>query len=173
MRRVVVTGIGIVSSIGGNADEVLSSLRDARPGVEAAPEYAQLGFRCQVHAPAKVDNWEELVDRRAARFLAPGTGYAHIAMDQALADAGLTPRRDLRRADRADRRLGRPLHQHHRRRRPDHPRQRPQARRPLRRAQGDELRPLGRALDLVQDPRRELFDLLGLRDLHPLHRRGL
>jgi 3-oxoacyl-[acyl-carrier-protein] synthase-1 len=90
MRRVVITGIGIVSSIGVNADEVVASLRDARPGVVAAPEYAELGFRCQVHAPAKID-WESLVDRRAARFLAPGTAYAHIAMDQAIADSGLEP----------------------------------------------------------------------------------
>jgi len=89
MRRVVVTGIGIVSSIGADADAVLASLREARSGVVAAPEYAELGFRCQVHAPAKVTDWESMVDRRAARFLAPGTAYAHIAMDQALADAGL------------------------------------------------------------------------------------
>ena len=89
MRRVVVTGIGIVSSIGADADAVLASLREARSGVVAAPQYAELGFRCQVHAPAKVTDWESMVDRRAARFLAPGTAYAHIAMDQALADAGL------------------------------------------------------------------------------------
>ena len=88
MRRVVVTGIGIVSSIGVNADEVLSSLKEARSGVESAPEYAELGFRCQVHAPSRVE-WESLVDRRAARFLAPGTAYAHSAMDQAIADSGL------------------------------------------------------------------------------------
>ena len=91
MRRVVVTGIGIVSSIGSNADEVLASLRNATPGVVAAPEYAEMGFRCQVHAPAKIVDWESMVDRRAARFLAPGTAYAHISMDQAIADAGLTP----------------------------------------------------------------------------------
>jgi 3-oxoacyl-[acyl-carrier-protein] synthase-1 len=90
MRRVVVTGIGIVSSIGVSADEVLASLREARSGVVAAPEYAELGFRCQVHAPSKID-WEPLVDRRAARFLAPGTAYAHIAMEQAIADSGLEP----------------------------------------------------------------------------------
>ena len=89
MRRVVVTGIGIVSSIGLGAEEVLASLRDARSGIVEAPEYAQLGFRCQVHAPAQVAEWESLVDRRAARFLAPGTAYAHIAMDQAIADSGL------------------------------------------------------------------------------------
>jgi 3-oxoacyl-[acyl-carrier-protein] synthase-1 len=89
MRRVVVTGLGIVSSIGNNANEVLTSLREAKSGVVFAPEYAELGFRCQVHASVKLDSWEALVDRRAARFLAPGTAYAHIAMEQAIADAGL------------------------------------------------------------------------------------
>jgi 3-oxoacyl-[acyl-carrier-protein] synthase I len=91
MRRVVITGIGIVSSIGADAGEVSTALREMRSGVVAAPEYAELGFRCQVHAPPKVKggDWEALVDRRAARFLSPGLGYAHIAMDQAIADAGL------------------------------------------------------------------------------------
>ena len=89
MRRVVVTGMGIVSSIGNNANEVLASLREARSGIVAAPEYAELGFRCQVHAAPQID-WESMVDRRAARFLAQGTGYAHIAMEQAIADAGLS-----------------------------------------------------------------------------------
>jgi 3-oxoacyl-[acyl-carrier-protein] synthase-1 len=89
MRRVVITGLGIVSSIGVDAESVTASLREARSGVEFAPEYAELGFRCQVHAPARID-WESVIDRRAARFLAPGTAYAHIAMEQAIADAGLT-----------------------------------------------------------------------------------
>jgi 3-oxoacyl-[acyl-carrier-protein] synthase I len=89
MRRVAVTGLGIISSIGNSADEVLASLREARSGVVAAPDYAALGFRCQVHAAPQID-WEAHVDRRAARFLAPGTAYAHIAMDQAIADSGLT-----------------------------------------------------------------------------------
>ena len=88
MRRVVVTGMGIVSSIGNNSNEVLASLREARSGVVAAPDYAELGFRCQVHAAPQID-WEAMVDRRAARFLAPGTAYGHIAMEQAIADAGL------------------------------------------------------------------------------------
>jgi 3-oxoacyl-[acyl-carrier-protein] synthase-1 len=90
MRRVVVTGIGIVSSIGNNANEVRASLRDAKSGVSFAPRYAELGFRCQVHAVTDID-WEARVDRRAARFLAPGTAYAHIAMEQAIADSGLEP----------------------------------------------------------------------------------
>ena len=88
MRRVAVTGIGIVSSIGNNANEVLASLREARSGVSAAPEYAELGFRCQVHAAPQID-WESTVDRRAARFLAQGTAFGHIAMEQAIADSGL------------------------------------------------------------------------------------
>jgi 3-oxoacyl-[acyl-carrier-protein] synthase-1 len=88
MRRVVVTGLGIVSSIGNSANEVLASLREARSGVRAAPEYAELGFRCQVHAPPEIE-WEGMVDRRAARFLAQGTAYAHIAMEQAIRDSGL------------------------------------------------------------------------------------
>ena len=93
MRRVVVTGIGIVSSIGSTPAEVSASLREARSGVVAAPEYAELGFRCQVHAPPKIagDSWEARVDRRAGRFLSAGLGYAHIAMEQAIADAGLAP----------------------------------------------------------------------------------
>ena len=90
MRRVAVTGLGVISSIGADAGEVLSSLEAARPGVIAAPRYAELGFRCQVHADPGVE-WEKLVDRRAARFLAEGTGYAHLAMEQAIADAGLEP----------------------------------------------------------------------------------
>jgi 3-oxoacyl-[acyl-carrier-protein] synthase-1 len=90
MRRVAVTGIGIVSSIGNNANEVLAALHEARSGIVFAPKYAELGFKCQVHGAAQID-WEAAVDRRAARFLAPGTAYAHIAMDQAIADSGLTP----------------------------------------------------------------------------------
>ncbi|MDO1559317.1 beta-ketoacyl-ACP synthase I [Brevundimonas sp. 2R-24] len=88
MRRVVVTGLGIVSSIGNDADQVAQSLKAARSGVSFAPDYAELGFRCQVRAVPDI-NWEEHVDRRAARFLAPGTAYAHIAFEQAMKDAGL------------------------------------------------------------------------------------
>jgi 3-oxoacyl-[acyl-carrier-protein] synthase-1 len=88
MRRVVVTGLGIVSSIGNNANEVLASLREAKSGVVTAPDYAERGFRCQVHAAPHID-WESLVDRRAARFLSPGLAYAHVAMEQAIADSGL------------------------------------------------------------------------------------
>ncbi|MGX1097469.1 beta-ketoacyl-ACP synthase I [Amorphus sp. MBR-141] len=88
MRRVVVTGMGIVSSIGNNTDEVLASLRDARPGVVRAEKYAELGFRSQVHG-APTLNAEDVVDRRAMRFHGGGTAWNHVAMDQAIADAGL------------------------------------------------------------------------------------
>ncbi|MBI5942320.1 MAG: beta-ketoacyl-ACP synthase I [Caulobacterales bacterium] len=88
MRRVAVTGIGIVSSIGANANEVVASLREAKSGVKFAQSYADLGFRSQVEAAPDCD-WEAIVDRRAARFLAEGTGWAHVAMEQAIADSGL------------------------------------------------------------------------------------
>ncbi len=90
MRRVVVTGMGIVSSIGNNTEEVTQSLREAKSGITRAEEYAELGFRCQVHGAPKIDV-EALVDRRAMRFHGRGTAWNHVAMDQAIADAGLTP----------------------------------------------------------------------------------
>ena len=90
MRRVVVTGMGIVSSIGNNTQEVIASLREAKSGIVKADKYAELGFRCQVHG-APTLNPEEFVDRRAMRFHAMGTGWNHVAMDQAIADSGLTP----------------------------------------------------------------------------------
>jgi 3-oxoacyl-[acyl-carrier-protein] synthase-1 len=90
MRRVVVTGMGIVSSIGNNTQEVLASLREARPGIVRANQYAELGFRCQVHG-APTLNPEGVVDRRAMRFLGGGAAWNHIAMEQAIRDAGLEP----------------------------------------------------------------------------------
>jgi 3-oxoacyl-[acyl-carrier-protein] synthase I len=88
MRRVVVTGMGIVSSIGNNTQEVLASLREARSGISKAEDYAKYGFRCQVHGAPSL-NPEEIVDRRAMRFHARGTAWNHVAMDQAIRDAGL------------------------------------------------------------------------------------
>src|SRR5271169_6538500 len=90
MRRVVVTGMGIVSSIGNNTQEVLASLREAKSGISRADTYAELGFRCQVQAAPtlKVD---EAVDRRAMRFLGGGAAWNHVAMEQALRDSGLEP----------------------------------------------------------------------------------
>ncbi len=88
MRRVVVTGMGIVSSIGNNIAEVLQSLRDARPGIVFAEDYARLGFRCQVHGAPKLDPFEVL-DRRTTRFMGKGAAWNYIAMQQAIADSGL------------------------------------------------------------------------------------
>ena len=90
MRRVVVAGLGIVSSIGNNTQEVLASLREAKSGIIKADKYAELGFRSQVHGAPTLDP-SEIVDRRAMRFHAGGTGWNHVAMDQAILDAGLTP----------------------------------------------------------------------------------
>ena len=90
MKRVVVTGMGIVSSIGNNTQEVLASLREAKSGVVHAQAYADLGFRCQVHGAPTLDP-SAIVDRRAMRFHAMGTAWNHVAMDQAIRDAGLEP----------------------------------------------------------------------------------
>jgi 3-oxoacyl-[acyl-carrier-protein] synthase-1 len=90
MRRVVITGIGIVSAIGNNAQEVLTSLREARSGIVRAEKYAELGFRCQVHGAPTLKP-EDFLDRRALRFHGGGTGWNHVAMDQAIADSGLEP----------------------------------------------------------------------------------
>src|ERR1700757_734658 len=88
MRRVVVTGVGIVSSIGNNTQEVLASLREAKSGISRADKYAELGFRCQVHGAPTLDA-EQAIDRRAMRFLGGGAAWNHVAMEQAIRDAGL------------------------------------------------------------------------------------
>jgi 3-oxoacyl-[acyl-carrier-protein] synthase-1 len=90
MRRVVITGMGIVSSIGNSTQEVLASLREAKSGVVRADKYAELGFRCQVHGAPTLDP-AEAVDRRAMRFHGGGTAWNHVAMEQAIRDAGLEP----------------------------------------------------------------------------------
>jgi 3-oxoacyl-[acyl-carrier-protein] synthase-1 len=89
MRRVVVTGMGIVSSIGNNTQEVLASLREAKSGIVKSDRYAELGFRCQVHGAPTLDP-EAMIDRRAMRFHGGGTAWNHVAMDQAILDAGLS-----------------------------------------------------------------------------------
>ncbi len=88
MRRVVVTGMGIVSSIGNNTNEVVASLREARSGIVKADKYAELGFRSQVHGMPTLDA-SKVVDRRAMRFHAAGTAWNHVPMEQAIADSGL------------------------------------------------------------------------------------
>ena len=90
MRRVVVTGLGIISSIGNSKDEVAQSLREGRSGIEAAPEYAEHKFRSQVHGSLKIDLAEH-IDRKALRFMGDGAAYNYLAMQQAVADAGLEP----------------------------------------------------------------------------------
>lgn len=90
MRRVVVTGMGIVSSIGNNTQEVVANLREAKSGITRAEQYAELGFKCQVHGAPKLD-WEGLVPRKPKRFMNPGVAWNYIAMDQAIRDAGLEP----------------------------------------------------------------------------------
>ncbi|TCO83775.1 3-oxoacyl-[acyl-carrier-protein] synthase I [Plasticicumulans lactativorans] len=88
MRRVVVTGIGIVSSIGRDKAEVLDSLRETRSGIAFAPEYAELGFRSHVHGPVRV-NTEELIDRKLLRFMGDAAAFNYLAMREAIADAAL------------------------------------------------------------------------------------
>ncbi len=89
MRRVVVTGLGIVSSIGNNAEEVLASLKTGKSGIEASPEMTEHGFRSQVAGTLKIDVAEH-IDKRTLRFMGPGAAYAYIAMQQAIEDAGLS-----------------------------------------------------------------------------------
>ena len=87
-RRVVITGMGIVSAIGNDVEEVAAALKEGRSGIVRAERYAELGFRCQVHGAPQVDPSEH-VDRRAMRFHGGGTAWNHMAMDQAIEAAGL------------------------------------------------------------------------------------
>ena len=89
MRRVVITGIGIISSIGNNKEEVLESLRSGKSGIEYSEEYAELGFRSHVHGPIKID-LTELIDRKKLRFMGEAAAYNYLAMQQAIEDAGLS-----------------------------------------------------------------------------------
>jgi 3-oxoacyl-[acyl-carrier-protein] synthase-1 len=88
MRRVVVTGMGIISSIGNSLDEVTDSLRHSRPGIVFAEDYAELGFRSQVKGDPRLDPFE-MLDRRVTRFMGRGAAWNYLAMQQAIADAGL------------------------------------------------------------------------------------
>jgi len=89
VRRVVITGIGIVSSIGNNKSEVLESLRHGKSGIEYSEEYAELGFRSHVHGPIKID-LAELIDRKKLRFMGEAAAYNYLAMQQAIEDSGLS-----------------------------------------------------------------------------------
>jgi 3-oxoacyl-[acyl-carrier-protein] synthase-1 len=88
MRRVVVTGLGIVSSIGNNVQEVVAALREAKSGIVKAEDYVRLGFRCQVHGAPKLD-LDQAVDRRVRRFMGDGAAWNYVAMKQAIVDSGL------------------------------------------------------------------------------------
>ena len=88
MRRVVVTGMGIVSSIGNSAQEVTASLRAAKSGIIRAEKYAEMGFKCQVFGQPQID-WAAAVPRKPKRFMESGIGWNYIAMEQAISDAGL------------------------------------------------------------------------------------
>jgi 3-oxoacyl-[acyl-carrier-protein] synthase-1 len=89
MRRVVITGMGIVSSLGNNKAEVLDSLRHGRSGITYQPEYEQMGLRSHVAGSIKNLNVEELIDRKLMRFMAKGHAYAWLAMQEAIADSAL------------------------------------------------------------------------------------
>ena len=88
MRRVVVTGIGVVSCLGNDKDSVLQSLREGRSGIRFNPEYAEMGMRSQVSARIDID-LKERIDRKFLRFMGEGAAYGHISMEQAIADASL------------------------------------------------------------------------------------
>jgi 3-oxoacyl-[acyl-carrier-protein] synthase-1 len=172
MRRVVVTGLGIVSSIGNNADEVTASLRDAKSGISVSNDFAEHGFKCQVWGKPTLDrpSWSTVAPMRFLRRAA----WNHVAMKQAIADAGWkratspNPRTGIimgsggpstRTIVEARRSRSRTIQ--------------PQAHRTVRSAEGDVVDRLGDARHLVQDPRRQLFDLVGLLDLGALHRQRL
>ena len=89
MRRVVVTGMGIVSPIGNNVGEVLEALKAGRSGIERSEEMAEHGFRSRVAGTIKLDPAAH-IEKRKLRFMGPGAAYAYLAMEQAIADAGLT-----------------------------------------------------------------------------------
>lgn len=88
MRRVVITGLGIISSIGNNKAEVTSSLQEGKSGIVFAPDYAEHGFRSQIHGMPQIDVSEH-IDKRQLRFMGPGAAYNYLAMEQAIADSGL------------------------------------------------------------------------------------
>ena len=88
MRRVVITGIGIISSIGLNAEEVATSLKAGKSGIIASPDMAEHGFRSQIHGMPQI-NPADHIDKRQMRFMGPGAAYNFLAMQQAIADSGL------------------------------------------------------------------------------------
>jgi 3-oxoacyl-[acyl-carrier-protein] synthase-1 len=169
MRRVVVTGMGIVSSIGNSAQEVTAALREGRSGISFAEDYAQLGFRCTVHGQPTLD-WKAAVPRKPRRFMEAGVGWNYIAMEQAIADSG------LEKSDVSNERTGIIVGSGGPSTKAivgaaDTAREKdPKKGRPVRSAQRHEFRPLGRACHGLRDQGYELFDLLGVFYVGPLHR---
>jgi len=90
MKRVVITGIGIVSSLGNNKEAVTDSLRESKSGIVFAPEYAENGLRSQIHGEVKDLSFKDLIDRKQLRFMGDAAAYSYIAMQQAVDDSGLT-----------------------------------------------------------------------------------
>ena len=88
MRRVVVTGLGVVSPIGNNAGEVTQSLKEGRSGIRFMEDFARLNFKCHVGAKPDIDPAQH-VDKRVYRFMGEGAGWNYMAMEQAIADAGI------------------------------------------------------------------------------------
>jgi len=88
MKRVVVTGLGIVSSIGNNRTDVVDSLKEGRSGIVVADVYQEMGFRSHIHGPIKI-NLDDLIDRKIKRFMGDGAAFNYIAMQQAIDDSGL------------------------------------------------------------------------------------
>ena len=89
MKRAVITGLGIVSSIGNNSLDVLASLKAGQSGISYCPDYAERGFRCHVHGDIKGLDLDEHIDKKRRRFMGDGAAYNYIAMEQAIADSGL------------------------------------------------------------------------------------
>ena len=89
MRRVVITGQGIVSSLGNSVEDVAASLREGRSGIRANPVYAERGLRCQVSGRPALE-LEAAIDRRTLRFMGDAAAYAYLSMQQAIAQSGLT-----------------------------------------------------------------------------------
>jgi len=92
MRRVVITGMGIVSSLGSDADAVAKSLRAGKSGISFVEEYKEKGFRSHVAGVPQIDLADH-IDRKAKRFMGDAAGFAYVSMQQAIDDAGLTRRR--------------------------------------------------------------------------------
>lgn len=168
MRRVVITGLGIVSCLGNDKDTVSANLRAGRPGIRFNPSYAEMGLRS--HVSGSVDlNLEELIDRKVFRFMGDAAAYAYLAMEQAIKDSGLTPEQI------SNPRTGLIAGSARFHPEPDgshrHPaRERRQAHRPIPRDPHHGQHRIGLPGHTVPDQGRQLLDLLRLRHQRPLHR---